>query len=251
MKVSLILPVYNSEKYVEECLDSIKSQSFKDFELIIINDCSPDKTSEILTKKNYKFYNNSQNLGFCKTVNKGIGLAKGDYVAILDHDMVYEKDYLKKMLMENSEIVGGRYYYYKDKRKIRALNVKINSITGKTSIVGRDEIDNGQYDSLREIDAIGAGALMVKREVFQKVGLFNEKLIMYFVDVDFCLRAREKGYKIILSKAKCFHKKQEKEIMTKEQKKRYFHDKAIIMKRYPSALLITYFQIFLNKIKLK
>lgn len=251
MKLSLILPLYNSEKYVEECLQSIKSQTFKDFELIIVNDNSPDNTGKILTKRGYKFYTNRKNIGFCKTVNKGIKLAKGNFIAILDHDMVYEKDYLKKMLMEDSDIVGGRYYYYKDKRKIRALNVRISKITGKTTIVGRDETDRGQYDSLNEIDAIGAGALMIKREVFQKVGLFNEKLIMYFVDVDFCLRARKTGYKIILSKAKCFHKKQEKEIMTEEQKKRYFHDKAIVMRRYPPALLITYLQIFLNKIKRK
>jgi len=251
MKVSLVLPLYNSENYAEECLNSVFAQSLKDYELIVIDDCSKDRTRELLKKMSVKFYCNSVNLGFCKTVNKGIRLAKGEYVAILDHDMVYEKDYLKKMLMESGDIVGARVYYYKNKNKIRALDIKISPLTGKTNILGRDEIDKGQYDSLREIEAIGAGSLVIRKEVFKKAGFFNENLIMYFIDVDFCIRAREKGYKIILSKAKCFHKKQEKEIMTREQKKRYFHDKAIIMKRYPFAFLINYIQIFLNKIKRK
>ena len=248
MKASLILPVYNSEKYIEECLDSVETQTFKDFELIIINDNSQDNTTEILKKRGHKFYSNDENLGFCKTINKGIKLAKGEYVVFLDHDMVYEPDYLKKSFVEDADLIGARSYYYKDKNQIRSFNIKINPITGRTSVVGRDEVDKGQYDSLKEIEAIGAGSLIVKKSVFENVGLFNEKLIMYFVDLDFCLRARKKGYKIVLSKAKCFHKKQEVGLMTKDQKKRYFHDKEIFMRNYPLPYLITKFQIILNKI---
>ncbi|OGJ15854.1 hypothetical protein A3K73_01670 [Candidatus Pacearchaeota archaeon RBG_13_36_9] len=249
MKLSLILPLYNSAEYISECLASIKSQSFKDFELILIDDCSRDNTRELLKKKGYPFFKNENNLGFSKTLNKGITLAKGEFIAFLDHDIVYEKDFFKKMLAKNADIVGGRYYYYKDKMKIRALGITVNPLTGKTKILGRDEIDYGQFDDVKEINASGMGVIMIKREVFDRIGALNEKLIMYFVDVDFCYRARKMGYKIILSDAKCWHKKEEKEVLTEEQRRRYFHDKEIFMKNYPLAYILTRIQLFLNRFK--
>jgi glycosyltransferase involved in cell wall biosynthesis len=110
----------------------------------LIDDYSTDDTVKYLENKHYKFYKNSINLGFTKTINKGIRLAKGEYVCILDHDIVYDKDYLNNMLKRNSDITSGRYYYYNEKDKIRALEIKID-IFGRTKITGRDEIDKGQY----------------------------------------------------------------------------------------------------------
>ena len=232
VKVSIILPLYNSEIFIKECINSILNQSFKDYELIIIDDCSTDKTKEMLTKLGLKFYINKKNLGFTKTVNKGIKLSKGEYVTIADHDMVYDENYLINMLKEKKDIVSCRMYYYKQKDKIRALNIKINLFTGKTTIIGRDEIDRGQFDEIKGIEAIGAASMLIRRTVLDKIGLFDENFFMFYVDVDFCYRARKAGYKIFPSKAKCWHKKEESYTFKKEQLENYYHDKKMFLKKY-------------------
>lgn len=132
-KVSIILSLYNSEKFVEECVDSLLNQTFKDFELIILDDCSKDKTREILEKRGIVYYPNKVNLGFAKNLNTGVKMADGEYIMIVDHDMIYSEDYLKKMMSEKKDIMAGRCYYYKGKI-IRGFGISINLLTGKTIV---------------------------------------------------------------------------------------------------------------------
>ena len=95
-KFSIIVPVYNTEKYLKRCLDSIKSQSFKDYEVIIVNDGSTDKSSSIISKYPYKVIN-QKNLGLSMARNNGVKDASGEYLIFLDSDDYIEKDLLKKI----------------------------------------------------------------------------------------------------------------------------------------------------------
>ncbi|WP_374459800.1 glycosyltransferase family 2 protein [Chryseobacterium taeanense] len=88
-KISVILPAYNAEKYLGTAVDSILAQSFKDFELLIINDGSKDSTKEIILGYNderIRYIENEKNLGLIETLNKGILLSKGEYIARMDAD---------------------------------------------------------------------------------------------------------------------------------------------------------------------
>ena len=97
--VSVIIPVYNGEKYIEQAVDSVINQSFKDFELIIINDGSTDKTKEIIEKyQDLTIIKHQKNLGVSKTLNKGISLASGDYICFLAHDDMWTPEKLKTEL---------------------------------------------------------------------------------------------------------------------------------------------------------
>ncbi|MDD5192077.1 MAG: glycosyltransferase family 2 protein [Candidatus Nanoarchaeia archaeon] len=251
--VSLILPTYNSSKFIEECLESIKKQTFKDYELIIIDDCSTDNTLEILDRLGYKYRANKENLGYTKNSNKGIKISKGEFICILDHDIVYDKNYLKEImdLFKSSEKIGMvacKSYYYKEKNKIRVVDLKINLLTSKLKVIGRDEIDIGQFDHLREINATSGGNGIIRKEVFNDIGLFCEDYFIYYVDIDFCLRMKEKGYKIILSKAKSWHKKEEDEKLSKEQFTNLIKDKLIFMRRNSKRyheFLITFFLFYM------
>ncbi len=89
--ISVIMPVYNAEKYLDESISSILNQSFNDFEFIIINDSSKDKSSKVINKykradKRIILLNNSKNLGVAKSRNKGMKIAKGKYIATFDAD---------------------------------------------------------------------------------------------------------------------------------------------------------------------
>jgi len=95
--ISVIMPVYNGQKYLSTTIDSILSQTYSDFEFIIINDCSTDNSSSILEKysaidKKIKIINNKHNLGISDASNKGLKVAKGKYIAMIDQDDISLKD---------------------------------------------------------------------------------------------------------------------------------------------------------------
>ena len=106
-KFSIIVPVYNTEKYVKRCLYSIKSQSFKDYEVIIVNDGSTDNSSDIISKYSYKVIN-QENQGLSMARNNGVKEASGDYLIFLDSDDYIEKDLLEEInnsLSNNPDLV--------------------------------------------------------------------------------------------------------------------------------------------------
>ena len=89
-KVSVIIPIYNSEKYISECLDSVLNQTFKDIEIICIDDGSTDKSFDILNRYNIKEKRitllTQKNLGQSVARNKALEIAKGEYIYFLDSD---------------------------------------------------------------------------------------------------------------------------------------------------------------------
>lgn len=117
-KVSVIIPVYNSEKYIARCLDSVIEQTYKNIEIIIINDGSKDKSKEILDEYEKKYPNiirhiEQENKGVAKTRNYGIKIANGNYITFIDNDDYIDKDYIEtfvNVLKENEyDIVMGGY----------------------------------------------------------------------------------------------------------------------------------------------
>ena len=250
-KISIVLPTYNGEEDIEECLESLEKQTFKDFELIIIDDGSEDNTRKLLDSLGYKYYKNEQNLGFAKTLNKGIRLSEGEYILILDQDMVFEKDYLLKMIEKNNDFVSGRMYYYHQKDKIRGFNLKVNLLTGRSTLIGRNQIDRGQFNNIKNIQSMGGGCFIFKREVANKIGLFDENFNLDFVDVDFCFRAREKGYKISHCSAKCFHKKEEDDVYSEKRLRNYYIGKKRFLKKHSPYYPVCIIPITLKEIYLK
>ncbi len=95
-KFSLIVPVYNVEKYIKKCLDSIFKQSFKDFEVVVVNDGTKDNSMDIVKKYNVKIIE-QENKGLSEARNTGIKNACGDYLVFVDSDDYIEKDLLKKI----------------------------------------------------------------------------------------------------------------------------------------------------------
>ncbi|MEI6490570.1 MAG: glycosyltransferase family A protein [bacterium] len=112
-KVSVLMPAYNAEKYIGEAIESILNQTFTDFEFIIIDDCSTDKTWEIIQEyaekdKRIVAVKNEENLKISHTLNKGFDLAKGKYIARMDADDWSYPDRLKKQFdfMEANPEIG-------------------------------------------------------------------------------------------------------------------------------------------------
>ena len=101
MKISVVMPVYNGEKYLKEAIDSVLSQTFTDYEFIIIDDCSTDGTSELI--KTYKdsrirCIRNETNLGVALSLNRGLDEARGEYIARMDADDISLPDRFAKQI---------------------------------------------------------------------------------------------------------------------------------------------------------
>jgi len=116
--VSVLMPVYNGEKYLNEAIDSILSQTYSDFEFIIVNDGSTDKTEEIILSyadDRIRYVKNEENIRLIRTLNKGIDLAKGKYIARMDADDISLPNRLEKQVtfMEENPRVGLLGSFYK------------------------------------------------------------------------------------------------------------------------------------------
>ena len=106
MKVSVIVPVYNTEKYLKNCIDSLLKQNFEDYEIIVINDLSPGNAEEIINSYNDKkivYIKNKTNKGIGYNRNLGIKKAKGEYVCFIDSDDYVKEDFISKMYNYSKE----------------------------------------------------------------------------------------------------------------------------------------------------
>jgi len=136
-KISVILPVFNSRDYVREAIESVLNQSYSDFELIIINDGSTDSSSAIIESFNDKriiYINNSKNSGLISTLNEGLKLAKGKYIARMDADDICLPDRFKRQVdaLDKSDdiiLVSSDYY------EMKGSDLKLS-----TGFSGSDEI---------------------------------------------------------------------------------------------------------------
>ncbi len=134
--ISIITPVYNSEKYLNEMIKSVISQTYKNWELIIVNDNSNDDSQKIITKfksKKIKYFVNSKTFGAGHSRNIGTKIAKGRYITFIDSDDIWHKDYLSKtfnFLKENNyDFVFTSYFWMTEegsKKGIFKVPKKIN-----------------------------------------------------------------------------------------------------------------------------
>ena len=169
VKISVIMSVYNGEEYLAEAIDSVLGQSFKDFELIVINDCSTDKTSEILKQyealdNRVKVHTNEVNLRLPSSLNKAISLAEGKYIARMDADDICLPDRLEKqyafmeahpdvalsscrfMTLKNGVISSGGCGGKTDNESVKAMLLVTNPILHPGIIAKAEVIRELGYD---------------------------------------------------------------------------------------------------------
>lgn len=135
-KVSIIMPAYNCEKYISEAIMSVQQQTYSDWELIIIDDCSIDSTLKIIknfavTDNRIKVEKNDKNAGAAISRNNAIKIATGRYVAFLDSDDIWNKNKLKKQIafMEKNGYLFSCTSYNKIDENSEDLGITINALT--------------------------------------------------------------------------------------------------------------------------
>lgn len=181
-KVSVIVNFHNSEKYIKECLNSIINQTYKNLEIILWDNCSNDKTYEIIKNfkdKRIKYFFNKKKEPLYKARNQAILNSTGDLIAFLDSDDWWDKNYIQS----RSEVFKLNDYdffycntnFYFEKNKKKKLYKNYNLPGGLI------------YDSLSKDYFLVISGVIFKKHVFKKYGFFNEKFNI-IGDYDFLMK---------------------------------------------------------------
>lgn len=211
LKVSIIVPFYNVERYIEKCLETLVNQTLEDIEIILVNDGSKDKSIEIVNKFLEKYpeklvYFEKENGGLSDARNYAIPYAKGEYIAFLDSDDYVEKDMYEKMYQlakeENSDMVECDFYWeYPEKTKID---------TGA--------IYNGKKEMLEKVRVVAWNKL-IKREILEKAKIEFPKGYRY-EDVEFTYKLIPYLEKVSFLKKPCIHYIQRENSISNSQNER-------------------------------
>jgi len=191
LKASVIIPAYNEENSIKECILALQNQTRKPFEIILADDGSFDNTVEIAETFSEIKILKQKNRGPAVARNCGAKIAKGEIIVFIDADCVAEKNWLEEMLkpFESREIAGvqGRY-----KTNQKELIARFSQI----------EIEE-RYERLSKekyIDFIGSYSAAYRKGVFEKFNGFDEKFpVASGEDPDLSFRIAEKGYKLVFN----------------------------------------------------
>ncbi len=171
--VSVIVPVFNREKKVGHAIESVLCQTYKDFEIIIIDDASTDNTVRIVEEYSNERINLimlDKNSGAAKARNVGMSVARGEYIAFLDSDDVWDKHYLERQLI-HMEAEKAQAVFCAFRHTCDGYTYIIPNEICKKNIV-----EHGVQNTLKKGNFIGMPTLIMRRDVLSKVGEFDEKL---------------------------------------------------------------------------
>ncbi|QLH05767.1 glycosyltransferase family 2 protein [Nitrosopumilus ureiphilus] len=198
--VSIIILNYNGEKFLENCLESIFKETKQDYEIIVVDNDSPDKSGEKFSKKYHEcnFILNKENVGVSEGLNIGIRNANGEFIVLLNNDLIVAPkwlDYLFEAYMNKGEgLYQPKFLKMKDRSIIDSAGNLIN-IFGFGFSREKGKKDLLQYNIIEEIGFAAGTCLFCPKEIFDKVGLFDEKLFAYNEDLDLGWRARLLNYR--------------------------------------------------------
>lgn len=255
--VSVVIPTRNRKETVNGAINSILNSTCKNIEIIIIDDASQDGTSEYLKQcfgDKIKVVYSETHLMMVKARNLGAKNAKGEYVLFIDDDNMVDPKMIENLVnyMERNKtygMVGPRMYFYDNKERPYLVKQKINLWTGRTA--GIPDIPTNQ--TVVESDGI-PNVFMVRREIFKRVGYFDEALIQTWTEPDFSFTIKKHGYKTVsCPEASTYHR-----VDTFQQglsyrsisgggfkQKAYFltRNRFVILKRYGNIFQVIFFTL--------
>lgn len=183
-----------------------------------LNDITDKSWLDAPISKKMLIIKNESNEGFAEGSNAGIRAAltgETDYVLLLNNDTVVDKRFLSELVQvaednRKAGVVGPKVYYSNYNGRTDVINFaggKLDVLRGRTLHIGANEIDIGQFDDITTVDYIEGSCMLVSKDVIREVGMLNPLYSSYWEDVDWCIRAKKRGYmSFFAAKAKIWHK---------------------------------------------
>ena len=207
--VSIIVLNYNGRQDTMACLRSLEHLTYSRASTIMVDNASSDGTAEAvrLAYPNVTVIETGTNLGFTGGNNIAIKYALehgADYVLLLNNDTIVAPDFLNVMVevMEQDPtigVTGPMIYYHNNPETIWTAGGNIDWKHGTTNMIGLNEMDVSQFGlSPTTVDFVSGCALLARRNVWEKIGMLDDKFFMYYEETEWCVRATRAGFKIAL-----------------------------------------------------
>lgn len=202
--ISVIIPNWNGKHFLTECIDSLREQTFRDFETILVDNGSTDGSADFVGEQYGKFIRvlrNEKNLGFAGGNNIGIQAARGDYIVLLNNDTWADPHWLEELSKATQfdtgiGMWGSKVCSYYQRDRIEGAGELIYW-DGLCRARGQYELDHGQYNAIEEIFFPPGCGAMYRKSLFDGVGLFDEDFFAYADDSEIGIRARLGGWKCL------------------------------------------------------
>jgi len=220
-KIGLVTVLYKCDDVLEGFFKSLSAQTFKNYELYIIDNSPSAATHELIAKLKNSYpvseiihVENSENYGVAKGNNQGIKLAleaNSDFVLLLNNDIEFDdKLLIEKMVnyavQANENIIIPKIFYY-NTRTIWMAGGNLDRYKAIVTHCGVDEEDGSQFNNACYFNYAPTCFMLLSKKVFDSVGLMDEKYFVYYDDTDFIARAVNKGFKIFyMPQLEIFHK---------------------------------------------
>ncbi len=214
----LYILVLNNHDYEDtlDCLSSLYKNDYKNIKVILLDNVSSRDMTEVITKKypQVQIIPLTENLGYAGNNNIGIKVALeqgADWVLILNDDTVLDQMCLSSLIQAGEldheiGVMGPMVYHFNEPQMIQSAGGMLGKYW-KSSHLGQNENDHGQFPSIHIVNWISGCALLVRRTVIEQVGMLDPDYFLYWEDVDWCVRASQSGWKIVhVPQAKIWHK---------------------------------------------
>lgn len=179
--ITVVLPVYNVAAYIQECLDSIFNQTFQDFEILVIDDCSTDNTVQViesLASERITIVKKAQNKGLIDSLNIGFSLAKGKYIARVDGDDINALDRFEK-----------QFNYLENHPEIAACGCWLHAFGFSSRVIKHPEFHNRIKAQMLISNAMSLGATMLRRKSYENSFFYST--MWHAEDYDYWVRTMD------------------------------------------------------------
>lgn len=213
--VGIVISNYNGWQDTVQCLESLQKQTYRDFEIILLDDASTNDSVQQLQKhltENTVFLPQEANVGFAAANNVGMrrALADGcDWVLLLNNDTVAAPDFLETLLRETpaGAVSCPKMLFLDPPDEIWFAGGELDRATGKVRHLGGHEKDGPAFADKKQVSFITFCCVLLPRQVIEQVGFLDETLFMYCEDVDYCIRLADAGVPLwFLPDARIWHK---------------------------------------------
>ncbi len=215
--VSIITLNYNNTLVTVDLLCSIKAYcQYPAIEVIVVDNGSKEDPSRacLLAYPDVKMVLTGSNLGFSAGNNAGIGVAKGQYLFLVNNDTEFTPRLLEGLVdifkrFPDAGLVSPKFHYFYEKGIIEYAGFNpVNVLTGRNTSIGKGEADKGQYNEVRETPYAHGGGMMTSRTVIEKVGIMPEMYFLYYEELDWSEQIRRNGYKVYYQPASLIYHKE-------------------------------------------
>lgn len=202
-KVSILVLNYNGVGFLDDCLNSLKRLDYPDYEVILIDNASSDDSVEYAAS-NFPWVNvvkHEKNYGLCDGYNRSLGYAGGEYLAFLNNDTRVDRNWLTELVKaaqeQQADICGSTMLSFDNPERIASLGGRITPIGTGYDIGLNTRDDRRANEAPAVVGAVGSGAMLIEKSVFQALGGFDPDYFACVEDLDLCWRAWLRGYKVI------------------------------------------------------